>query len=155
MSREKRKKARTRLPQHGHLTGAPSWESNEAIQSIVHCVVVDENGFECGRLLDPQLGNDSSSTKRVEVAAEADSPTVCESGSAAIDTDDDVWEVEAVLAKWKQGRQAQYLVKWKGFEDTDNSWVNQGDISKDLVERFELGQKRTRRRKVRRTKKRQ
>ena len=40
----------------------------------------------------------------------------------AIDKEDDIWEVEALLAKWKQGRRPIYLVKWKGFSDEANMW---------------------------------
>lgn len=114
-------------------------------------------------LIDPQLQSDTSSTKRVEISAEPDSQTPgCQSGSVTIDRDEVGWDVEAVLAKWEQGRQVQYLVKWKGFEDTDNSWVREHDMSDHLVKTFEseykerggnyhgveLCKKRTRRHKV-------
>src|SRR5690606_32798170 len=56
---------------------------------------------------------------------------------AAIDDDEDMWEVEALLAKWTRGRQTFYLVKWKGYPDKDNSWVGRHDISDGLVDEFE------------------
>jgi len=40
--------------------------------------------------------------------------------AAAIDKEDNTWEVKALLAKWKQGRRVLYLVKWKGFPDEAN-----------------------------------
>ncbi len=56
---------------------------------------------------------------------------------AAIDEEDDIWEVEALLAKWKQGRRVLYLVKWKGFSDEANSWEKRKDISTELVDKFD------------------
>ena len=43
------------------------------------------------------------------------------------------YEVEHVLAKRRIGRchQLQYLVKWKGYPDTDNRWINAQDMSAD------------------------
>ena len=43
------------------------------------------------------------------------------------------YEVEHVLAKRRVGRrhQLQYLVKWKGYPDADNQWINAQDMSAD------------------------
>ena len=43
------------------------------------------------------------------------------------------YEVEYVLAKRRFGRchQLQYLVKWKGYLDADNQWINAQDMSAD------------------------
>ena len=43
------------------------------------------------------------------------------------------YEVEHVLAKRRirQRHQLQYLVKWKGYPDTDNQWINAQDMSAD------------------------
>jgi len=51
---------------------------------------------------------------------------------AAID-EDDIWEIEVVLAKWKQGKRVLCLVEWRarGFFDEANSWEKQRDISID------------------------
>lgn len=57
---------------------------------------------------------------------------------AAIDEEDDIWEVEALLAKWRQGRSVLYLVKWKGFSDEANSWEKRKDISTKLVDKFDV-----------------
>lgn len=35
-----------------------------------------------------------------------------------IDKEDNIWEVEALLAKWKQRRRVLYLVKWKDFPNS-------------------------------------
>jgi hypothetical protein len=56
---------------------------------------------------------------------------------SAIDEDEDIWEVEALLAKWKQGRRVLYLVKWKGFPDDANSWEKRKDINVELVDKFD------------------
>ena len=43
------------------------------------------------------------------------------------------YEVEKILDSWLFGRrhQLQYLVKWKGYPDSDNMWVNKDDIFAD------------------------
>ena len=43
------------------------------------------------------------------------------------------YEVEKILNSWLFGRckQLQYLVKWKGYPDLDNMWVNKDDIFAD------------------------
>ena len=55
----------------------------------------------------------------------------------AIDAKGGIWEVEEMLAKWKQGRTSWYLVKWKGFLHGDNTWEKRKDISSELVKEFE------------------
>ena len=43
------------------------------------------------------------------------------------------YEVEKILNSWLFGRckQLQYLVKWKGYPDSDNMWVNKDDVFAD------------------------
>ena len=43
------------------------------------------------------------------------------------------YKVEYVLAKRRTGQrhQLQYLVKWKGYPDADNQWINAQDMSAD------------------------
>jgi transposase InsO family protein len=43
------------------------------------------------------------------------------------------YEVEKVLdsRRYGRGRKLQYLVKWAGYPDSDNQWVNKEDISAD------------------------
>ena len=51
------------------------------------------------------------------------------------------WEVEAILGKrWKKGwgkNKAQFLVKWMGFPNSENMWLDEDDITApDLVQAF-------------------
>jgi hypothetical protein len=43
------------------------------------------------------------------------------------------YEVESILKsrRYGQGRKVQYLVKWKGYTDSDNEWVNWDDMHAD------------------------
>jgi hypothetical protein len=80
-------------------------------------------------------------------------------GDQPVAIDAEIYEVEALLAKWKQGKTNWYLVKWEGFPDEDNMWVKKDGIDPELVKAFEatyqgnhfgvrLLKKRVRRRKV-------
>jgi hypothetical protein len=55
----------------------------------------------------------------------------------AINAERGIWEAEALLAKWKQGKTTWYLVKWKGFPHEGNTWEKRKDISPELVKEFE------------------
>jgi hypothetical protein len=46
---------------------------------------------------------------------------------------EDKYEVEQVLSSRRhgRGRKVQYLVKWKGYPDSDNKWVNWDDMHAD------------------------
>ena len=49
------------------------------------------------------------------------------------------YKVEKILDSWLFGRRQrlQYLVKWKGYPDLDNMWVNKDDIfADDKVQTF-------------------
>src|ERR1700744_5852901 len=43
------------------------------------------------------------------------------------------YEIERIINSWHvgRGRKLQYLVKWKGYPDSDNKWVGKDDISAD------------------------
>ena len=43
------------------------------------------------------------------------------------------YEVERILDSWQFGRRRklQYLVKWKGYPDSENQWVDKDDIFAD------------------------
>jgi hypothetical protein len=45
------------------------------------------------------------------------------------------YEVETVLAsrRFGRGKKLQYLVKWKGYPDSDNQWINKEDVFADKV----------------------
>ena len=54
------------------------------------------------------------------------------------------YEVEAVLDKRHYGRRKrhQYLVKWKGYPDSDNEWVDHADMhAPEAIEEYEEAQK--------------
>lgn len=40
----------------------------------------------------------------------------------------ELYEVEKILGKREQGERVQYLVKWKGYSDLDNSWEEESNI---------------------------
>ncbi len=93
-------------------------------------------------LIHPELRNVIPSPGCVKCAA---AKPVSSKGEAykttAIDEEEDIWEVEALLAKWKQGKRILYLVKWKGFPDEANTWENKRDIDPELVEKFDTDYK--------------
>lgn len=56
---------------------------------------------------------------------------------SAIDMEDDQWEVERIESKCRVGRQLWYLIKWKGFSPSENSWQKKENIHPELVADFE------------------
>lgn len=46
------------------------------------------------------------------------------------------YEVEAILDRRLVGRREEFLIKWEGYEPTDNSWEPTRNISNDLLEEF-------------------
>lgn len=64
-------------------------------------------------------------------------PLQTKSQPMAIDEEQDIWEAEKLLAKRRRGREIQYLVKWKGFPDDDNTWEPTKNIfDKHLIKSF-------------------
>ncbi|KAL9064197.1 MAG: hypothetical protein Q9157_007920 [Trypethelium eluteriae] len=64
-------------------------------------------------------------------------------GLPPVDPDDGQYLVEKLLemrvrplGNRKRRRITQYLVKWKGYGDGHNSWINEDDIHDGLVQRF-------------------
>jgi hypothetical protein len=50
------------------------------------------------------------------------------------------YEVERIVAsrRFRRGRKLQYLVKWKGYPDAENQWVNEEDVfAEDAVKEFQ------------------
>jgi len=47
--------------------------------------------------------------------------------------DQEEYEVKKILDSWHFGRRCklQYLVKWKGYPDSDNEWVDKGGVHTD------------------------
>ncbi|KFY28252.1 hypothetical protein V491_00550 [Pseudogymnoascus sp. VKM F-3775] len=59
-------------------------------------------------------------------------------GSQGVESDtDEIYDVEALLAKLTVRNVVRYLVKWEGFGNDQNTWQEQDDISSDLVDNFE------------------
>ena len=64
-----------------------------------------------------------------------------------MDPEDNQFEVERVIddqvVPVGRGRRkkmiTQYWVKWKGYPEDDNSWVNEADIHDDLIEAYVAG----------------
>ncbi|KAG0166324.1 hypothetical protein DFQ30_007322 [Apophysomyces sp. BC1015] len=56
------------------------------------------------------------------------------------DSEEEEYEVEAILAHRHakgRGSQIQYLIKWKGYSDEDNTWERESNVSADvLVEQY-------------------
>ncbi|KAH6883948.1 hypothetical protein B0T10DRAFT_463309 [Thelonectria olida] len=94
-------------------------------------------------LIDPELQIGTASVGRVcgspESLRDNQKPfaDVREGRPVALDAEEGIWAVEALLAKWKRGRQVLYLVKWKGFSDESNTWEKQSNIGAGLVEMFD------------------
>ncbi len=47
--------------------------------------------------------------------------------------DQEEYEVEKILDSWQFGKKQklQYLIKWKGYPDSDNKWVDKKDVHAD------------------------
>ena len=50
---------------------------------------------------------------------------------------DEYYEVEKVLKRRIKNGQIQYFLKWKGYPDSDNSWVPASNVTTDLIREFE------------------
>ena len=53
--------------------------------------------------------------------------------------EEEEYEVEAILYSRKFGKKKhqQYLVKWKGYPDSDNQWLDKDDIfAEDAIREF-------------------
>ncbi|KAK9481447.1 hypothetical protein V1527DRAFT_158357 [Lipomyces starkeyi] len=47
--------------------------------------------------------------------------------------EEDVYEIDGIIADRKRGRTNEYLVKWQNYDDSHNSWVSTKDVSPDAV----------------------
>ena len=52
--------------------------------------------------------------------------------------EEEEYEVKAILDSRKKGRYIEYLVKWKGYSDAENSWEPRGNVrhAEEEVENF-------------------
>ena len=55
------------------------------------------------------------------------------------DSDEEVFIVEKILDKKKEGRRLLYLVKWEGYEEKDATWEPVGNLGnvKELVREYD------------------
>jgi hypothetical protein len=49
---------------------------------------------------------------------------------------DNQYVVECLRERRNRGRMTEYLVKWQGYGEADNSWVKEADIHPGLIEDF-------------------
>ena len=66
-------------------------------------------------------------------------PTECAQIESEDEQQEDVYNVEKILNKKKEGRRCLYLVKWEGFEEKDATWEplsNLGNV-KELVKEYD------------------
>jgi Chromo (CHRromatin Organisation MOdifier) domain len=54
----------------------------------------------------------------------------------AVDPDDRQFLVERLVRKRVRGKRVQYLVKWQGYPENENTWEDEKDIHYDLIEIF-------------------
>jgi hypothetical protein len=52
------------------------------------------------------------------------------------ENDPDVYWVEKILDRRLVGRQEQFLIKWKGYEHTDNTWEPAQNINSEMLRDF-------------------
>lgn len=64
------------------------------------------------------------------------------------------YQVEAIVDKRVKGKRVQYLLKWKGYSDADNTWEDQTNLNcPDLVKEFEENHKKKTKTRASRSKK--
>jgi hypothetical protein len=63
----------------------------------------------------------------------------------AIDPEDNQWEVERLVSKRQIGRVVWYMVKWRGYPASENTWEKKKDIHHKIVAAFVIKLPRERR----------
>ena len=46
------------------------------------------------------------------------------------------FQVQKIVDKRGKGKSLQYMVKWKGYPDSDNTWENPDDLPDNLIDLF-------------------
>jgi hypothetical protein len=67
--------------------------------------------------------------------ARGDTP-IAENTELQPENEADVYEVETILDRRLVGRREEFLVKWEGYEPTDNSWEPTRNISNELLKEY-------------------
>jgi len=58
--------------------------------------------------------------------------------SSSSEESENEFQVEAVVDKRMKGKKVQYLLKWKGYSDADNTWENVSNLNcPELIKAFE------------------
>lgn len=52
------------------------------------------------------------------------------------DIEEAIFEVEDIIQKKKVGNKIMYLVKWKGYDDSENTWEPKTNLIKDLGKQY-------------------
>ena len=52
------------------------------------------------------------------------------------ENDPDVYDVEEILETKVRNGQRRYLIKWKGYPHSENTWEPKNHISRDLLKQF-------------------
>ena len=55
-------------------------------------------------------------------------------------SDEGEFEIEGIVNFKREGRKKLYLIKWKGFPDSDNTWEPESSIPVDLLRHFQQQQ---------------
>eukprot|EP01017_Pseudomicrothorax_dubius_P013336 TRINITY_DN1582_c0_g1_i1.p1 TRINITY_DN1582_c0_g1~~TRINITY_DN1582_c0_g1_i1.p1 ORF type:complete len:249 (+),score=49.06 TRINITY_DN1582_c0_g1_i1:100-747(+) len=50
---------------------------------------------------------------------------------------EDIYEVESILGKRRRGGKTEYLIRWKGYSDTDNTWEPSQNVGRELIDAYE------------------
>lgn len=63
-------------------------------------------------------------------------------------SDDNIYNVEKIVDSRIISGKKQYLIKWEGFDDNENTWEKASDIlCKDLIDDFERKKKQSKKKK--------
>lgn len=56
---------------------------------------------------------------------------------AAHTADEGTFDIEKILDKRMKRRQVQYLVKWEGYDDMENTWEPDENLPENMVRQYE------------------
>jgi hypothetical protein len=86
-----------------------------------------EQTLQCGQWL----------TRKVSVVGTVH-PKGITATPAAADSEGEDYEVEQIVAKRQSGKKVQYLVKWLGYDASQNTWLDANHLQcPDLIADFE------------------
>ena len=82
-------------------------------------------------VLDKLLRLDQTNPPPPPLATSAPTPALAQIG------EEGVYEVEAIRAKRTTAKRTKYLIKWRGFPESDNTWEAPANINRALVASYE------------------